>query len=450
MAAPSDKQLVRLSGWPAGIDNRSAEQALAHDDKGNVVALREAENVDLDKDGKVRRRQGFSKVTSGIAVHSLWSDPGFPLALYADAGELMAMQADLGVFSVCDGLMPGQELSYATAAERAYWSNGFQTGCVGADGSVLPWGIAGPGGQPALVGGGGVGGLDAGTYQVAATFVTATGEESGTPMAAAVSVSQGGGITLTGIPQPVDATQRIRVYRSKTNGAGAMDSATETLLYHVIDIPAGTPTLLLGAGRLGKPLITQFLEPMPAGQIVRQHAGRLWVATGSTVVYSEPLRYGLTKLPQNRMTFNARIDLMEPVGNGDDGGGGLFVAAGDRTYWMGGSNPADMRAAYRYPEGAGAVPGTAVRVAGTTLGLETTEPVVYWLARNGVGCIGLPGGEVMPLRAAQAVGPSAEAGASVLRDQRGMRQIITALRGAAPQGVAMGDRLECEVIRHDP
>lgn len=441
MAAPSDKQLVRLSGWPAGIDNRDPEQALTRDDNGAVVALREAENVDLDKDGKIRRRQGFNKVTSGIAVHSLWSDPGFPLALYADGGELTAMQTDLGVFSVSGGLMPGQGLSYAVAAERVYWSNGFQTGCVGADGSTLTWGIAGPGGQPTLAGGSGIGGMDAGTYQVAVTFVTATGEESGTPRAAVVSVPQGGGITLTGIPQPVDATQRVRVYRSGANG---------DVLYHATDIPAGTATLLMGVSRLGKPLTSQFMEPMPAGQIVRPHAGRLWVATGSIVVYSEPLRYGLTKLPQNRMTFTARIDLMEPVGNGDDGGGGLFVAAADRTYWMGGSNPTDMRAAYRYPEGAGAVPGTAIRVAGTTLGLETTEPVVYWLARNGVGCIGLPGGQVMPLRAAQVVGPSAEAGASVLRDQRGMRQIITALRSAAPQGVAMGDRLECEVIRHDP
>lgn len=443
MPSPSDKQLMRMNGWPAGVDNRSREQSLTRDETGKtVIALREAENVDLDKDGKVARRAGFAKVTSGIRVHSLWSEPlSFPLALYADNGELMAMQTDLGTFSVRDGLVTGQPLSYAVAAGRVYWSNEMQTGCLSADGVALPWGIEGPNGQPTVVGGGGIGGLDAGTYQVAVTFLSAAGEESGASLAAIASVPAGGGLTLTDIPQPADATQRIRVYRSGANG---------DVLYHASDIPQGVTTLLLGAARLGRPLTTQFLEVMPAGHIVRQFAGRLWVAKGSIAVYSEPLRYGLTKLPQNRMSFAGRLDLMEPVGNGDDGGGGLYVAANDRTYWLGGSNPVDMRAAYRYPEGGGAVPGTAVRVAGTTLGLETTEPVVYWLARNGVGCVGLPGGQVMPLRAAQVQAPAADGGASVFRDRNGVRQIITTLQASSPRGMAMGDRLDCEVIRHDP
>lgn len=441
MTTPSDKQLVAVRGWPAGIDNRSAEQSLTRDEKGVTIALREAQNVDLDKAGKIRRRQGFQRAISGIRVHSLWSEPaGFPFGLYADGEELMAVQTDLGTFSVRDGLVPGQPLSYAVAAGRVYWSNAMQTGCVTADGDALPWGVEGPNGQPALAAGNGIGGLDGGSYQVAVTFVSAAGEESGAARAATVTVPDRGGITLTDIPQPSDATQRIRVYRSRANG---------DVLYHAADLPAGTTSLILGSAQLGKPLSTQFLEGMPAGHVVRQFAGRLWVASGSNVVYSEPLRYGLTRLPQNRISLPATVDLLEPVGNGDEGGGGLFVAAADRTYWMGGSNPANMRATYRYPEGGGAVPGTAVRVAGTTLGLETTEPVVYWLARNGVACIGLPGGQVLPLRSAQAQAPAADAGASVFRDARGVRQVITSLQGARQRGMAIGDRLDCEVVRHD-
>lgn len=442
MPTPSDKQLKTARGWPAGIDNRSKEQALTRDDNGVTIALREAQNVDLDIAGKPTRRTGCQKATSGTRVHSLWSEPGaFPLGLYADNGDLMAIQTDIGTFSVRDGLAPGQPLSYAVAAGRVYWSNEMQTGCVSADGVALPWGIDGPHGQPTLIGGSGIGGLASGTYQVAVTFLSSAGEESGASLAAIVAVPDGGGITLADIPQPADSTQRIRVYRSDANG---------DVLYHAADVVAGTHTLLLGAYRLGRPLATQFLEPMPAGHIVRQFAGRLWVASGAAVVYSEPLRYGLTRLPQNRMGFPARLDLMEPVGNGDEGGGGLFVAAADRTYWMAGSNPADMRATYRYPEGGGAVPGTAIRLAGTTLGLQTTEPAVYWLARNGVACIGLPGGEVVPLHAAQAQAPAAEGGASGFRDRNGMRQIITTLQAASPRGVAIGDRLDCEVFRHDP
>jgi hypothetical protein len=438
--------MAKVSGWPGGVDNRSKEQSLARDERGHTIALREAENVDLDKDGKIQRRQGATKVTSGIRVHSLWGDAGFPLALYVDNGELMALQTDLGSFSVRDGLDPGQPVSFALAAGRAYWTNRMQTGSVTADGVPMPWGVDAPHGQPGAAGGAGIGGLDAGTYQVAVTFVSAAGEESGASRAASVQVPQGGGITLTDIPQPVDASQMVRVYRTGANGGG---SAERALLYHATDLPAGTTTVILGAARLGRPLATQFLEVMPPGQIVRQHAGRLWVAATATIVYSESLRYGLTKLPQNRIAMPHVIDLMEPVGNGDDGAAGLFVASGDRTYWLGGSNPADMRAAARYPEGGGAVPGTAVRVAGTTFGLETSEPVAYWLARNGVGCVGLPGGNVLPLKPGQAVAPSAEQGASAFRDERGMRQVITTLQAAAPRGVAMGDQLDCEIIRHD-
>lgn len=440
MTTPTDKQMVRMAGWPAGIDNRSPEQALQRDDQGRtVIALRDAENVDLDKSGKPSRRAGATRRIIGTRVHSLWGDPAFPLALYADNGALMAVQSNLRTFQVRDGLAPGQPLSYAVAAGRAYWSNGMDTGCVSADGVALAWGIAGPGGQPTLTGGSGIGGLNAGTYQVAVTFLSAAGEESGASLAATVTVPQGGGITVTDIPQPADLTQRVRIYLSPANG---------DVLYHVMDLPAGTTQMLLGVAQPKKPLTTQFLEVMPAGQSVRYYAGRLWVAAGKVLVYSEPQRYGQTRLPQNRITLPDWIDMAEPVGNGEDGGG-LYVAAGERTYWLGGTEPAQMNAAYRYPMGGGVVPGTPVRVNGSMFGLQTSDPVIYWLARNGVACLGLPGGVVVPLREGQVIAPSADGGASLFMDDGSNRKIITALMGASQRGAAIGDKLDCEVIRHD-
>lgn len=437
MTTPSDKQLARMSAWPAGIDNRSPEQALTRDDQGRaVIALRDAENVDLDRQGKPSRRDGYTRVLAGQRVHSLWARDPFPFGLFVDGQDLNALREDGTSFLIRSG-MGAKPVSYDLAAGRVYWSNEQQTGSVSADGVALPWGAPGPNGVPTVQGGGGIGGLSAGTYQIAVTFLTASGEESGASLAATADVPEGGGLTLTGIPQPPDASYRIRIYRSGANGDA---------LYQAMDIPYGTTTLMLGVGRPGKLLETQFLEPMPPGHIVRAFNGRLYVACGNEVRWSEALRYGLTRLAHNRIGLQTRVSLMEPVGQGDEAGG-LFVAAGERTYFWSGADPKVFGNRIAYPHGA--VPGTALRVPANVFGIESTTEVVYWLASNGVGCLGLPGGTVVPLRENQAIAPSADSGASLFRDANGIQQVITTLVGAQERGLAIGDRLNCTVIRHD-
>jgi hypothetical protein len=435
MASPSDKQLATSRGWAAGIDNLNPEQALTRDEDGNVIAVRDAQNVDLDRHGKAARRAGYRKLIATAHAHSLWSDPAFPLALYVDGDALRAMRDDAVPFTVRNGM--GVELvSFAETAGFAWWASPSQHGRVSADGDALDWGVVGPAGQPVLVPTAS-GGLCAGRYQIAVTFLTAAGEESGTPLAAWVDVPDGGGIALTGIPQPAGQNQRIRVYASSANGDG---------LYFVVDWPVGAVSGTIGAHAAGRPLTTQFLEPMPCGHIVRWQNARLYVATGADVVFSEALRYGLTDPAHNRLGFGARVAMLEPVGAGGEGAG-LFIAAGAKTYWTGGVDPKafNLRIVYAH----GAVPGTSIRLPGNVFGLETTEPVAYWLADNGVGCIGLPGGQVMPLRENQTIAPAASGGTSLYRDTGGLRQVVTTLVNASPRGLAIADKLDCEVYRHD-
>jgi hypothetical protein len=283
-----------------------------------------------------------------------------------------------------------------------------------------------------------LGGLSAGTYQLAVTFLTAAGEESGASLAAMVDVPEGGGVQCDAIPQPPDASYRVRLYLSGANG---------DVLHFARDLAAGMTSVLLGVTRAGKVLETQFLEPMPPGHIVRWFNGRLYVAVDNVLVWSEAMRYGLTRLAHNRAGFQKRLDLLEPVGAGDEGAG-IYVASADRTYFLGGTDPKAFSNRIAYPHGA--VPGTALRVPANVFGVQSSTEVVYWLARNGVGCLGLPGGTVMPLRENQVIGPSADSGASLYRDVNGLRQVITTLVGAQERGLALGDKLNCTVIRHDP
>jgi hypothetical protein len=125
-------------------------------------------------------------------------------------------------------------------------------------------------------------------YQVAVTFRDIRGEESGTGQAAQIAVPEGGGIALSNVPQPLDADVNIvRVYLSPANG---------DMLYFVRDMPVGMTSATLGAGARGKPLDSQFMEKMPAGSIVRALNGRMFVARGAEMLWSEALGFGLHHL----------------------------------------------------------------------------------------------------------------------------------------------------------
>lgn len=437
MAGVSDKQMPTMRGWPAGIDNLSPEEDLVRDDQGKVViGLRAAENVDLVGSGKPRRRAGRTLALAMSGTHSLWRDDRFPFALFAAGRTLQGFQPG-GAFEITDGLTPGRPASYAFAAGRVYWSNEQQSGVVLPDGSPAQWGCPCPMGQPTLTAVAGQGGLGAGTYQVAITWSLASGEESGATLAAMVQVEEGGGIQIADMPVPPDEVARVRVYVSQTNG---------DQLYHQIDLDPALPVAVIGSGRHGKPLDSQFLESMPAGHIVRWFNGRLLVAADRTMLWSESLRYGLTNPTKNRIGFGARLGLMEPVGVGGDAAG-VYVADAKRTYWLGGTDPARWTQVIAYPYGA--VPGTGLSVPGSLFGLDSAAPVAYWLAANGVACLGLPGGTVLPLRERQAIAPVATSGASLLREQNGVRQVVTALQEASPRGLAMSDRAVTTVERYD-
>lgn len=439
MPGVSDKQLVTMAGWPAGIDNLSRENALLRDDKGrSVIAARVAENVDIDASGKPRRRLGRQAIVNATGVHSLWRSGAFPLALVAMNGGLHAFTGTDITFAIVDALSSSLPISYALAGHAVYWSNGADRGVVRMDGTPAPWGCPSPGGQPALSPSS-AGGLDAGRYQVAVTFQLASGEEGGASLASVVEVPDGGGITLSALPVPDEAAvAKVRVYVSPANG---------DVLFHAMDLAPGLPVAMIGKGRRGKPLDTQFLEVMPAGQIVRWFNGRVYVASGSAMAWSEALRYGLTKPSDNHLGFGGGdITLLEPVAAGSDAPG-LYVAAGKRTYWLGGKDPALMTQVIVRPHGV--VPGTGITVPASVFGLETQGDVAYWMDTNGVAVLGLPGGQIVPLREAQAAAPHARAGASLYREQNGLRQVVTALSETKPNGLVVKDTGVITVDRYD-
>ena len=88
-------------------------------------------------------------------------------------------------------------------------------------------------------------------------------------------------------------------------------------------------------------------------------------------------------------------------------------------------------------------------VPGSVFGLETTAPVAYWLARNGVFCLGLPGGQVIPMKEESLALPvDAERGAAAVLLFDGIRQVLASTFGGLPNTAAASDSADVTVRRN--
>ena len=430
-------ELERLLGWPQGLDNLSAEEQLpiGKVGRGGTVqgSLRVAENVDLDEQGKVSSREGFSLVEALAELHSLWADPMFPYMLAVYDGDLVAFDTNEERTEATALSAPDQPMSYAFHAGWVYYTNGFDCGRFNGE-ERQEWAVFPPLGMP-TISAFGAGGLFAGTYQVAITYIDADGRESGSCEIQQVELTEGQGIAMTAIPQPSDASVAyIRVYASKAN---------HPLLYSVRDLPVGATTFIIGVHEPGKQLDTAFLEPLPPGHMVRFHNGRQYVFRNKELYWSEALMPGQSNLASSYLTFNERGALCEGVGEGPEAA--LFVAAGKRTYLFSGPDPKKWARRIAHPHGA--VEGSAVQVDATLLGLERSGKVPFWLGNDGQFVIGTPAG-VQPLHKDRyAAETGVERASTVLRETRGMRHILSVLKGGTVSGLAATDTAEAEVWR---
>lgn len=438
MAGVRSDELITHQGWPLGVVNVGREDSVP------AGALREAVNVDVDGAGKISRRPGATEV-SDTPTHSAWAHPLFPYLLAIQDGDVVAMDELEQINPLGIGLenpeLPG---SFALVAGLAYFTNGRAQAAIGPDLSVRSWWAECPLGQPSVTVQAGVGGLTRGTYQVAMTFVDLDGREGGSTLPVEVVVPKDGdGLLLSNFPAAQDPrTALVRIYRTKPDG---------TELYRAMEIPAGMSTVLLGNGELTARLDTLMLVPMPPGQIVRAGGGRLLVAQGRALYYSEALMYGLMRA-DNYTLHEGEITLVEPVGNAESLGWYVSAApapgkSSGRTYYLAGPDPRNWPRVIAHPHAA--VRGASAQVEASSLGFELSGTVPVWLTDGGQLVAGLPGGQVVDLHAGRYVAPEhASAGAISLREYGGLRHLIATVRGGIKSGLAASDQAEAEVWKN--
>ena len=244
----------------------------------------------------------------------------------------------------------------------------------------------------------GSGSLPQGTYGVAVAWLR-DGLESPLSAMSACDVDDDGGLSIT-LPLSLDSSVTgVRLYLTRHNGGELLRAG---------DFPVGQTTMQVTLlPTLGAPATFPHTDPMPGGQYLAQWRGRLLVARGSVLRFSEALAYhihsplhGFVQLPQ-RITFLAPVD------------SGVFVGQVDHVAFLRGADLGEL-ALERKPVGA-PVPGSALALPADAAGQfgEGARPVVAWLGGSGFA-LGTPDGGIIETRARRITGVRGARGSSAL------------------------------------
>lgn len=395
-----------------GENNRLVDHKLWTKDGAFV---RHAVNVDITETGGFTRRKGTTKVYGGADCHSLWT--GSNHTYFVDYDTLYRIDK-IGATvdkTAMVTVSPGKRVSYTDTPIGVICSDGSSLWNL-TDGSLA--GVESPRSTPKLTASA-TGSLTGGMYQVTVSFVAPNGEESGALAPVSIEVPDNGAITLSQIPQ--SAGLSTCVYLTSVNG--------DNLFRHELTTST-TLTLSVAPNPGAVRCQTMLLTRMPPGQIVAYLNGRLFVASGQYLFYSEPYGVHLFDPSKNYIPFTENVTMVEPCQNG------LYVSA-DQTYWVAG----DIEKAELSP----VLPYRAI--------LSTSQPTpnantCWWMSERGT-VVGGQNGDVKNLQETTVAVEPALVGASLYREQDGLKQMVSSLFSPQQTVTAASSYMDAEVIRKD-
>lgn len=384
-----------------GMNTRAPSHALKRTTQGgaNVLIPRELRNLLVTDEGTLQTRPGFSRVITGTDVHSLWSD-GKGRALFVDGTVLK----DFTGATLHTGIQG--PVSADVYGEDIYWSDGAYLGCIHNGANHLA-ALAPP--NPAPMVSATTGALPPGLYQVAFTLSDDRGESPST-WPTGVDLPNGGGLSITGLPAVA-----INVYL-------ALAGSTTLQFYARIS----GPIAITAPPQLGHTLQTEGLMPMPPGKIVRAHNGRLLVARGKLIYFSEPFAPALHRPVEGFIPFPDRVTMVRP---NDEG---VYVGTTKATYWLAGADIAKAELVKVHDDGVAEASDSVVE-AGT----------VQWFSHEGL-VRGDRSGQITEMQADTAPAQTASSAATHHIDQGGTQySVATSTRPSS--AASIGSFMDAEI-----
>lgn len=413
----TDGKTVALHNF-VGINNIDPSDRLKESD------LRDAVNVDVDRNGRLSRRPGTTQLTPTTTARSIWSDRN-KLVLYADGNSLTRIKPNKTNEVLYSGISPTSVLCYQKLNERVFLSDGANTYQVKPDLSVGAWGLNTPSGWSALPI---QGTACCGHIKISVTALTSDGEESGGSVIQRY-VENGEGLLITAPPTAPEFVDSYNVYVSEPDGEA---------LYLAGNVPAGGEVQTSGSSS-GRVLETALLSKIPAGEHIAYYNGRLFVAKGSYVYYSEPLHYGLYNPAFNFFAYASDVTMLAATNNG------VFVAA-DVTYKITGDSPDSMEqnAVFYY----GSPKTEAEYVKATDMGIKEEGDCAVWLSDKGFA-VATPSGGIINITEDRVAIPKYVTSAIMFRQRNGIEQVIaTGDGGAASNRLSVSDSWGVEIRRN--
>lgn len=397
-----------------GIDMMSNETSL---DGGTV---RSAVNVDIGRAGQFRRRDGYTRLLATPGLHSLYHASQKGWTFVAQNQELFRLDPINNTLSSLAPLNSPERVWYTEYNGNVYFTNRTTIGWVPAGHSVaMPVGLPIPP-TPTLSPADGP--FLPGKYAVTVTLVNGRGEEGGAAEVQVIDLPNGGGIRLTDLPQR--AGWEIAVYVTSTDG---------DVLRHAAVFPAVFPTYVLADTPQGAVCGTAGLAPMPPGEAICWHNGRLFTARDGALRFSEALSPHLHNPAHGVIPFSGTIRFMESVG------AGIFVGDDRGAWYLAGEDPSKFE--QKFVSRHVAVTRSSLVVPADHFPekqVQTASPVAMWLSTNGY-IVGLPGGDVVELHGDRVKVPGGMSGRSVFLTRGGRKQVVTPVNSTttAPDGTAV-------------
>ena len=404
---------IDLGKFPFGMNNIAKETSLPEG------SLREAINVDIDDAGNTRLREGYELLYSGSGIGSLYE------RYFREGTELKYLNDDNTATVVTN--VEGK-VRYTKLNERIYYTDGYSNGIL--DGIVsTPLSVETP--KTFEVAHSSIGSLEPGLYLVTCAYLSPEGILSGAPITTEIKLFSTGGITVT-VPQPI-IPGKIVIYCTPGNSPVLHEQA-------ILNYGINTYTIS-SIGKSVRTCSTQFMDPMPPGQIIEYYKGKLYIAHGNELWFSEPHRYGLTIPSKNFFYFPDRITVCVAVDNG------IYVVS-DKTYFITFSKTEE--ATMKEVSQNKAVEGTSLKIPGSSFGFEFESDLAYWFSEEGA-VVGLPNGQIHNLTddVLAVSDNTSKVGTSLQREYNGIKQIISSMpKGGEVSSLQSNDTATLTVIRN--
>jgi hypothetical protein len=400
-----------------GMNNVLEEGGFSGHQDGTMTAIPKVIlNADVTTEAKLKKRGGFTLLTSLPNAHSAWASRSVMLA--AAEGRLYRFYPDGSRVNLTALAGPNDEkLFYAMVDDLVYISSRYWMGILEPKmNTVSGWGIDIPE-QPVLSATTGSGALKAGIYQVCYTTL-AGGQVGGNGMIAEIEVAQDSStISLLNKPEGVIAW------------ATDPDGSTFYRAAHERDDITEIETL--------EPLPTFMSGPPSPMRFIRLAFGRMWGTIDSTLRYSEPYRYDLFKAT-NIFSFRSEILLAAFVE------GGIYLGFDDKTIFLTGTEPTGMR---ENVVGAGVAQNILAYCNNVP---EMGNSIPVWVSKDGLAAGG-HGGQLALITKGKVQFPAGQEGAAVSRRVNGQDQYLVSFKQIRPprgSGVGFGDSATCDVVRN--